>query len=47
VRFTLDTRDPSDKRRRQAVSDITDRVRLIGQTRQVAVSLSHDAPAAL
>ena len=49
VRFTLDIRDPSDKRRRQAVSDITDRVRLIAEGRQVeaAVSLSHDAPAAL
>ena len=49
VRFTLDIRGPSDKRRRQAVSDITDRVRLIAEGRQVeaAVSLSHDSPAAL
>jgi allantoate deiminase len=49
VRFTLDIRDSSDKRRRQAVSEITDHVRLIAQARQVeaAVSLSHDAPAAL
>jgi allantoate deiminase len=48
VRFTLDIRGPSDARRRQAVADITERVRLIAQGRQVeaAVSLSHDAPAA-
>jgi allantoate deiminase len=48
VRFTLDIRSPSDARRRQAVADITERVRLIAQGRQVeaAVSLSHDAPAA-
>jgi allantoate deiminase len=48
VRFTLDIRSPSDARRRQAVADITERVRLIAQARQVeaVISLSHDAPAA-
>jgi allantoate deiminase len=48
VRFTLDIRDPSDERRRQAVSDIVERVRLIARARRVeaAISLSHDAPAA-
>jgi allantoate deiminase len=49
VRLSLDIRGPSDERRRQAVSDITERMRLIAQARQVeaAISLSHDAPAAL
>jgi allantoate deiminase len=48
VRFTIDIRSPSNARRRQAVADITERVRLIAQGRQVeaTVSLSHDAPAA-
>jgi allantoate deiminase len=46
VRFSLDVRGPSDARRRQAVADITERVRLIAQGRQAAVSLFHDAPAA-
>jgi allantoate deiminase len=49
ARFTLDIRAPSDELRRQALSDISERVRLIAQARQVeaAISLSHDAPAAL
>jgi allantoate deiminase len=48
VRFSLDIRSSSDARRRQAVADISERVRLIAQARQVkaVISLFHDAPAA-
>jgi allantoate deiminase len=48
VRFTLDIRGPSDARRGQAVADITERVRLIAQAREVeaVIALSHEAPAA-